>query len=62
MKHLEMARTLLSWLPEGGLLSDDEWRRRHTAIMVVLWLGRPQPAELATWMGSFEMPVSRSAA
>ena len=38
MKHIHLTQTLLSWLPEGGSLPDDEWRRRHRAIMVLLWL------------------------
>jgi hypothetical protein len=29
------------WLPRGGQLPEDEWRRRHRAISVVLWLQLP---------------------
>jgi diguanylate cyclase (GGDEF)-like protein/PAS domain S-box-containing protein len=37
-KQIHLTQTLLSWLPEGGSLPDVEWRRRHHAIMVLLWL------------------------
>lgn len=29
------------WLPHGGQLPEDEWRRRHRAISIVLWLQLP---------------------
>jgi signal transduction histidine kinase len=28
---------LRAWLPRGSSLSDDEWRRRHRVLLVVLW-------------------------
>src|SRR5690242_6483158 len=37
-EHLKRVR---AWLPEGGWLSYEEWRRRHKAILWVLFLHVP---------------------
>lgn len=34
-RHLS---TLRGWLPQGQLLPDDVWYRRHAMIVVLLWL------------------------
>jgi len=37
----EQLRQVRAWLPEGGSLSYEEWRKRHKAILWVLFLHAP---------------------